>query len=270
MFTPQHCRAHQPATHALARAMSGGYADRLKHYPNKGVCGLPENYDSERLLKSNLRGLVELVRDAKHLVIMTGAGISTSAGIPDFRGPNGIWTVQKAKDQEAKGERKRLKREREEVEHRKKPRSGRATKLAEQVAQLRAVVGDGASDAHLEYLLAQARGRVDEAANAYYDAANAAGAPQAADAASADPTSAAAASATSDGDAGSGGAGAEPGPCRSLSGAAASNAKMASGAIDFSTAAPTLTHRALVELVQRGQGLTLTPTLTQSQTPVQP
>ena len=35
--------------------MSGGYADRLKHYPNKGVCGLPENYDSERLLKANLR-----------------------------------------------------------------------------------------------------------------------------------------------------------------------------------------------------------------------
>jgi len=236
--------------------MSGGYADRLKHYPNKGVCGLPENYDSERLLKTNLRGLVELVRDAKHLVIMTGAGISTSAGIPDFRGPNGIWTVQKAKDQEAKGERKRLKREREEADHRKKPRSGRATKLAEQVAQLRAVVGDGASDAHLEFLLAQARGRVDEAANAYYDAANAAaraGAPQAADAASAGPTSTAAAGATSDGGPGGGGAGAKPGPSESVSGAAASNAKMASGAIDFSMAAPTLTHRALVELVQRGK-----------------
>ena len=41
---------------------------------------------------------------------------------------------------------------------------------------------------------------------------------------------------------------------------------MASGAIDFSTAAPTLTHRALVELVQRGKGLTLNPTLTQTQT----
>ncbi|MFN0040311.1 MAG: SIR2 family NAD-dependent protein deacylase, partial [Burkholderiales bacterium] len=32
------------------------------------------------------------VEEARRVVVLTGAGISTESGIPDFRGPQGVWT----------------------------------------------------------------------------------------------------------------------------------------------------------------------------------
>jgi NAD-dependent deacetylase len=35
--------------------------------------------------------LAKLIRDAQPCVVLTGAGVSTESGIPDFRSPTGIW-----------------------------------------------------------------------------------------------------------------------------------------------------------------------------------
>ncbi len=47
-------------------------------------------------IKANVAELASRIRESgqQQLVLFTGAGISTSARLPDYRGPNGVWTLR--------------------------------------------------------------------------------------------------------------------------------------------------------------------------------
>lgn len=45
----------------------------------------------KRTRKYNLNETVELIRNSKKILVLTGAGISVSCGIPDFRSRNGLY-----------------------------------------------------------------------------------------------------------------------------------------------------------------------------------
>lgn len=46
----------------------------------------------ERDLEAEIAAIAGCIREARRVVVLTGAGISTESGIPDFRGPQGVWT----------------------------------------------------------------------------------------------------------------------------------------------------------------------------------
>lgn len=51
-----------------------------------------EQEESLEEIETKTEILTQFLLDSRYTVIYTGAGISTSASIPDYRGPNGLWT----------------------------------------------------------------------------------------------------------------------------------------------------------------------------------
>ena len=51
------------------------------------MADITEYVEDEVSLQKKTKRLAKWIKQAKHCVVFTGAGISTSAKIPDFRGP---------------------------------------------------------------------------------------------------------------------------------------------------------------------------------------
>ena len=50
----------------------------------------------QQRLEQHIETIARWVIECEHIVAFTGAGISTDSGIPDFRGPQGVWTRRDA------------------------------------------------------------------------------------------------------------------------------------------------------------------------------
>ena len=52
--------------------------------------------NNEQRLEKHIGTIAQWVLEGERIVAFTGAGISTDSGIPDFRGPDGVWTRRDA------------------------------------------------------------------------------------------------------------------------------------------------------------------------------
>lgn len=59
---------------------------------------IEETESAQHVLDKQLDKLATLVRSSKRTVFFTGAGVSTSAGVGDYRGPTGAWTMNRIRD----------------------------------------------------------------------------------------------------------------------------------------------------------------------------
>ncbi|TMS37414.1 hypothetical protein L596_004349 [Steinernema carpocapsae] len=99
---------HNSIYHQLIRDGVGGQDVReflRKILPNLDVYALPDEVILEIFMSlvekdvmrvrlsqyTNVEHAVELIRNSKNILVLTGAGVSVSCGIPDFRSANGIY-----------------------------------------------------------------------------------------------------------------------------------------------------------------------------------
>lgn len=60
-----------------------------------------ESQQDDVLLQESIAAAARLIDDAERVAVLTGAGISTDSRIPDFRGPQGVWTKNPGAEKQA-------------------------------------------------------------------------------------------------------------------------------------------------------------------------
>jgi NAD+-dependent protein deacetylase sirtuin 6 len=98
-------------TSAPDSASAAGYSAQLSKHAFKGSLNLAHAPDPPAAVLGKARYVAALLQrhkpaanDPPRVVLHTGAGLSTSAGISDFRGPTGVWTLESRRQPPAPAE----------------------------------------------------------------------------------------------------------------------------------------------------------------------
>ncbi|XP_013397093.1 NAD-dependent protein deacetylase sirtuin-6 [Lingula anatina] len=105
-----HRRCWVELTEKCKRTEDGVSAEEIKMI--KEAKKTAEYFDCDERVKSEAKRVSQMIMTSSHCIAFTGAGISTSAGIGDFRGKTGKWTEKdraKATGKPTKGKGKRPK-----------------------------------------------------------------------------------------------------------------------------------------------------------------
>lgn len=65
---------------------------RIKYFDFLSFIIYIKNIMGLKMTEEEIETAANWLAESEHLVVFTGAGISTESGLPDFRGPDGVWT----------------------------------------------------------------------------------------------------------------------------------------------------------------------------------
>ena len=96
----QFCAAGEPPAAIPGRLLAATIFSRVGASA-AAACNNPEMQDIDDEAGDSIRIARELLSASGRVTVLTGAGISTDSGIPDFRGPQGLWTKNPAAERMA-------------------------------------------------------------------------------------------------------------------------------------------------------------------------